>query len=193
MLGLLSAWSRIVRGCFGGASSGSSDCSFVRTMIEAAGGFLKKKGPSGLKLSNLMNLGRKKSASMESPEKTLETCNYLNVLINSQWKSRYCCVKDGHLHFYQDRNKNKAATHPVSLIGCDVTPQPTPDHLYSFRILHNGEELATLEAKSSEDMGHWLGLLLSESGSKTDPEEFSYDYVDAERVSCIVSAAKNSL
>nr|BAH12099.1 unnamed protein product [Homo sapiens] len=42
-------------------------------------------------------------------------------------------------------------------------------------------------------MGHWLGLLLSESGSKTDPEEFTYDYVDADRVSCIVSAAKNSL
>lgn len=41
-------------------------------------------------------------------------------------------------------------------------------------------------------MGHWLGLLLSESGSKTDPEEFTYDYVDADRVSCIVSAAKNS-
>lgn len=42
-------------------------------------------------------------------------------------------------------------------------------------------------------MGHWLGLLLSESGSKTDPEEFTYDYVDADRVSCIVSAARNSL
>ncbi|CAJ0936702.1 unnamed protein product [Ranitomeya imitator] len=153
---------------------------------------MKKKGPSGLKLSNLMNLGRKKSASMEGPEKALETSNYLNVLINSHWKSRYCCVKDGHLHFYQDRNRNKIATQPVSLTGCDIIPQPSPDHLYSFRILHNGEELATLEAKSSEDMGHWLGLLLSESGSKTDPEEFNYDYVDAERVSCIVSAAKNS-
>ncbi|XP_063818616.1 actin filament-associated protein 1-like 2 isoform X2 [Pseudophryne corroboree] len=153
---------------------------------------VKKKGPSGLKLSNLMNLGRKKSASMESPEKTLETSNYLNVLINSHWKSRYCCVKDGQLHFYQDRSRSKFAIHPVSLTGCDIIPQPTPDHLYSFRILHNGEELATLEAKSSEDMGHWLGLLLSESGSKTDPEEFNYDYVDSERVSCIVSAAKNS-
>lgn len=52
--------------------------------------------------------------------------------------------------------------------------------------------LTTLQAKSSEEMGHWLGLLLSESGSKTDPEEFTYDYVDADRVSCIVSAAKNS-
>lgn len=52
---------------------------------------------------------------------------------------------------------------------------------------------ASFQAKSSEEMGHWLGLLLSESGSKTDPEEFTYDYVDAERVSCIVSAAKTSL
>lgn len=153
---------------------------------------VKKKGTSGLKLSNLMNLGRKKSSSMESPEKSLETSNYLNVLINSHWKSRYCCIKDGQLHIFQERNKSKAALQPVSLLGCDIIPQPTPDHLYSFRILHNGEELAMLEAKSSEDMGHWLGLLLSESGSKTDPEEFDYDYVDAERVSCIVSAAKNS-
>eukprot|EP00079_Xenopus_tropicalis_P031532 XP_017945303.1 PREDICTED: actin filament-associated protein 1-like 2 [Xenopus tropicalis] len=153
---------------------------------------VKKKVSSGLKLSNLMNLGRKKSTSLESPEKALETSNYLNVLINSQWKSRYCCVMDGQLHFYQDRNKTKAAAQPVSLIGCDVIPQPTQDHLYSFRILQNGEELATLEAKSSEDMGHWLGLLLLESGSRTDPEDFSYDYVDADRVSCIVSAAKNS-
>ncbi|OCT71274.1 hypothetical protein XELAEV_18034251mg [Xenopus laevis] len=153
---------------------------------------VKKKVTSGLKLSNLMNLGRKKSTSMESPDKALETSNYLNVLINSQWKSRYCCIKDGQLHFYQDRNKTKNAAQPVSLIGCDIIPQPTQDHLYSFRILQNGEELATLEAKSSEDMGHWLGLLLLESGSRSDPEDFTYDYVDADRVSCIVSAAKNS-
>ncbi|KAH0506965.1 Actin filament-associated protein 1-like 2 [Microtus ochrogaster] len=118
---------------------------------------------------------------------------YLNVLVNSQWKSRWCFVRDSHLHFYQDRNRNKAAQQPLSLVGCEVVPDPCPDHLYSFRILHNGEELAKLEANSSEEMGHWLGLLLSESGSKTDPEEFTYDYVDAERVSCIVSAAKTSL
>ncbi|KAB0405740.1 hypothetical protein E2I00_001581, partial [Balaenoptera physalus] len=92
---------------------------------------------------------------------------YLNVLVNSQWKSRWCSVRDSHLYFYQDRNRSKAAQQPLSLVGC--------------------------EAKSSEEMGHWLGLLLSESGSKTDPEEFTYDYVDADRVSCIVSAAKTSL
>ncbi|KAH0623729.1 hypothetical protein JD844_006820 [Phrynosoma platyrhinos] len=153
----------------------------------------KKKGTSGLKLSNLMNLGRKKSASLDSPERSLDTCTYLNVLVNSQWRSRWCYVKDGQLHFYQDKNKTKTAQQPLNLIGCEIIPDPSPDHLYSFRILHNGEERAMLEAKTCEEMGHWLGLLLSESGSKTDPEELTYDYVDADRVSCIVSAAKNSL
>nr|XP_027786031.1 actin filament-associated protein 1-like 2 isoform X4 [Marmota flaviventris] len=154
---------------------------------------VKKKCSAGLKLSNLMNLGRKKSTSLEPPERSLETSSYLNVLVNSQWKSRWCSVRDSHLHFYQDRNRSKVAQQPLSLVGCEVVPDPSPDHLYSFRILHGGEELAKLEAKSSEEMGHWLGLLLSESGSKTDPEDFTYDYVDAERVSCIVSAAKTSL
>ncbi|NXS60550.1 AF1L2 protein, partial [Brachypteracias leptosomus] len=153
---------------------------------------VKKKGTTGLKLSNLMNLGRKKSSSLDSPERSLETSSYLNVLVNSQWKSRWCQVKDGHLHFYQDKNRSKLAQQPLSLAGCEIIPEPSPDHLYSFRILHNGEERLILEAKSSEEMGHWLGLLLSESGSNTDPEEFTYDYVDADRVSCIVSAAKNS-
>nr|XP_038959198.1 actin filament-associated protein 1-like 2 isoform X5 [Rattus norvegicus] len=160
-----------------------------RTMLSQ----VKKKCSAGLKLSNLMNLGRKKSTSLEPPDRSLETSSYLNVLVNSQWKSRWCFVRDSHLHFYQDRNRGKMAQQPLSLVGCDVLPDPSPDHLYSFRILHNGEELAKLEAKSSEEMGHWLGLLLSESGSKTDPEELTYDYVDAERVSCIVSAAKTSL
>uniref|UniRef100_A0A8C3S0G2 Actin filament-associated protein 1-like 2 n=1 Tax=Chelydra serpentina TaxID=8475 RepID=A0A8C3S0G2_CHESE len=153
---------------------------------------VKKKGTTGLKLSNLMNLGRKKSSSLESPERALETSSYLNILVNSQWRSRWCHIKNGHLHFYQDKNRSKSAQQPLSLMGCEIIPDPTPDHLYSFRILHSGEELAKLEAKSSEEMGHWLGLLLSESGSKTDPEEFTYDYVDADRISCIVSAAKNS-
>lgn len=153
---------------------------------------VKKKGTTGLKLSNLMNLGRKKSSSLENPERTLETSSYLNILVNTQWRSRWCHIKNGHLHFYQDKNRSKSAQQPLSLVGCEIIPDPTPDHLYSFRILHSGEELAKLEAKSSEEMGHWLGLLLSESGSKTDPEEFTYDYVDADRISCIVSAAKNS-
>lgn len=67
------------------------------------------------------------------------------MLVNSQWKSRWCSVRDSHLHFYQDRNRSKVAQQPLSLVGCEVVPDPNPDHLYSFRILHNGEELAKLE------------------------------------------------
>ncbi|NXG65733.1 AF1L2 protein, partial [Hemiprocne comata] len=175
---------------YSAASESGSSTDGHPEMIETKD--VKKKGTTGLKLSNLMNLGRKKSSSLDSPERSLETSSYLNVLVNSQWKSRWCQIKDGHLHFYQDKNRSKVAQQPLSLSGCEVIPEPSPDHLYSFRILCNGEERVILEAKSSEEMGHWLGLLLSESGSKTDPEEFTYDYVDAERVSCIVSAAKSS-
>lgn len=153
---------------------------------------VKKKSTPGLKLSNLMNLGRKKSSSLDSPERSLDICTYLNVLVNSQWRSRWCHVKDGQLHFYQDKNRSKSAQQSLNLTGCEVIPCPSPDRLYSFRILYNGEERAMLEAKTGEEMGHWLGLLLSESGSKTDPEELTYDYVDADRVSCIVNAAKSS-
>lgn len=78
---------------------------------------------------------------------------YLNVLVNSQWKSRWCSVRDSHLYFYQDRNRSKAAQQPLSLLGCEVVPDPSPDHLYSFRILHNGEELAKLEVPLAGAVG----------------------------------------
>lgn len=84
------------------------------------------------------------SSFSASPPPT-SPAGYLNVLVNSQWKSRWCSVRDSHLHFYQDRNRSKVAQQPLSLVGCEVVPDPSPDHLYSFRILHAGEELAKLE------------------------------------------------
>ncbi|KAL6475350.1 hypothetical protein MHYP_G00163900 [Metynnis hypsauchen] len=154
---------------------------------------VKKKYGAGLMLSNLMNIGKKKTSSLESPEKCVETSGYLNVLINSQWRTRWCLIKNGQLLFYQDKGKSKLAQQPVPLEGCMVLPDPSPEHLYSFRIQMAGEELAILEAKSSADMGHWLGLLLSQTGTKTDPEELTYDYVNSERISSIVNAAKTSM
>ncbi|XP_072522865.1 actin filament-associated protein 1-like 2 [Salminus brasiliensis] len=154
---------------------------------------VKKKYGAGLKLSNLMNIGKKKISSLESPEKCMDTSGYLNVLVNSQWRTRWCLIKNGQLWFYQDKGKSKVAQQPVPLEGCMVLPDPSPEHLYSFRIQMDGEELAILEAKSSADMGHWLGLLLSQTGTKTDPEELTYDYVNSERISSIVNAAKTSM
>ncbi|XP_078079381.1 actin filament-associated protein 1-like 2 [Mustelus asterias] len=181
-------------------SGNSTDGGSVHDIMETKD--VKKKSSigdlktAGLKLSSFMNLGKKKPISVEIPinnKKNVEASGYLNVFMNSQWRTRWCQVKNGLIHFYQDKSKNKAVQSPLNLEGCEVIPDATPEHLYSFRILQDGEEVASLEAKSSEEMGYWLGLLLAESGSKTDPEEFTYDYVDSDRVSCIVHAAKHSL
>uniref|UniRef100_A0A4W3I7A6 Actin filament-associated protein 1-like 2 n=1 Tax=Callorhinchus milii TaxID=7868 RepID=A0A4W3I7A6_CALMI len=181
----------------------STDGGSVTDIMETKDGTISKGKSSigdlktaGLKLSSFMNLGKKKPISVEIPinnEKNVEASGYLNVFVNSHWRMRWCQVKNGLIHFYQDKTKTKAIQQPLSLEGCEVIPDPTPEHLYSFRILQDGEEIASLEAKSSEEMGYWLGLLLAESGSKTDPEDLAYDYVDADRVSCIVHAAKHSL
>ncbi|KAI3364822.1 hypothetical protein L3Q82_001009 [Scortum barcoo] len=172
------------------SESGSSTDSHAETPENKD---VKKKYCTGLKFSNLMNIGKKKPLSLESPEKCVDTSGYLNVLVNSQWQTCWCLIKNGQLWFYQDKGKNKVSQPAVSLGGCSVLPDPSPEHLYSFRIDIDGTQLATLEAKTSADMGHWLGLLLSQTGGKTDPEELTYDYVNAERISSIVTAAKTSL
>ncbi|KAL2078029.1 hypothetical protein ACEWY4_025714 [Coilia grayii] len=172
------------------SESGSSTDSHVEA-LEAKD--VKKKYGGGLKFSNLMNIGKKKISNFDSPEKCVDTSGYLNVLVNNQWRARWCLIKNGQLWFYQDKSKGKMARQPVPLEGCLVLPDPSPEHLYSFRIQMDGEQLATLEAKSSAEMGHWLGLLLSQTGTKTDPEELAYDYVNSERISSIVNAAKTSM
>ncbi|XP_032357921.1 actin filament-associated protein 1-like 2 [Etheostoma spectabile] len=172
------------------SESGSSTDSHAETPENKD---VKKKYGAGLKFSNLMNIGKKKPSSLESQEKCVDTSGCLNVLVNSQWRTCWCLIKNGQLWFYQDKGKNKVSQPAVNLWGCSVLPDPSPEHLYSFRIDMDGTQLATLEAKTSADMGHWLGVLLSQTGSKTDPEELTYDYVNSERISSIVNAAKTSL
>ncbi|XP_039990782.1 actin filament-associated protein 1-like 2 isoform X3 [Xiphias gladius] len=172
------------------SESGSSTDSHAETPENKD---VKKKYSAGLKFSNLMNIGKKKPSSLESPEKCVDTSGYLNVLVNSQWRICWCLIKNGQLWFYQDKGKNKVSQPAVTLEGCSVLPDPSPERLYSFRINMDGTQVATLEAKTSADMGHWLGLLLSQTGTKQDPEELTYDYVNAERISSIVNAAKTSL
>ncbi|GCB60459.1 hypothetical protein scyTo_0012745 [Scyliorhinus torazame] len=41
-------------------------------------------------------------------------------------------------------------------------------------------------------MGRWLGLLLAETGSTTQPEALHYDYVDVETIANIVDAVRHS-
>ncbi|XP_028990019.1 actin filament-associated protein 1-like 2 [Betta splendens] len=172
------------------SESGSSTDSHAETPESKD---VKKKYGAGLMFSNLMNIGKKKLSSLESSEKCVDTSGYLNVFVNSHWRTCWCLIKNGQLWFYQDKGKNKVSQPAVTLEGCSILPDPSPEHLYSFKIDMDGAQLVTLEAKSSDDMGHWLGLLLSQTGSKTDPEDLTYDYVNAERISSIVNAARTSL
>lgn len=54
-------------------------------------------------------------------------------------------MRDRQLWIYNDKSKSKVSQQPVALDGCMVLPDPSPEHLYSFRIQIDGEELATLE------------------------------------------------
>ncbi|GAA6076852.1 actin filament-associated protein 1 isoform X1, partial [Tachysurus ichikawai] len=47
-------------------------------------------------------------------------------------------------------------------------------------------------ASSSERMGRWLGVLLAETGSTTDPATLHYDYIDVETTANVIQLAKQS-
>lgn len=49
-----------------------------------------------------------------------------------------------------------------------------------------------LQASSSEGMGRWLGVLLAETGSTTDPATLHYDYIDVETTANVIQLAKQS-
>lgn len=78
---------------------------------------------------------------------------YLNVLVNSHWRSCWCLIKNGQLWFYHDKGKNKVSQPAVTLEGCNVLPVPSPEHLYSFKIDMDGTELATLEVEKQNISG----------------------------------------
>ncbi len=41
-------------------------------------------------------------------------------------------------------------------------------------------------------MGRWLGVLLAETGSTTDPATLHYDYIDVETTANVIQLAKQS-
>jgi len=45
---------------------------------------------------------------------------------------------------------------------------------------------------SDEALGRWLGVLLAETGSTTDPAALHYDYIDVETTANVIQLAKQS-
>uniref|UniRef100_A0A8C2R1U6 Actin filament-associated protein 1 n=1 Tax=Capra hircus TaxID=9925 RepID=A0A8C2R1U6_CAPHI len=150
---------------------------------------------TGKKITKIIGLGKKKPSTDEqtsSAEEDVPTCGYLNVLSNSRWRERWCRVKDNKLILHKDRADLKMHIASIPLRGCEVIPGLDSKHPLTFRLLRNGQEVAVLEASSSEDMGRWIGILLAETGSSTDPGALHYDYIDVEMSANVIQTAKQT-
>lgn len=150
---------------------------------------------TGKKITKIIGLGKKKPSTDEqtsSAEEDVPTCGYLNVLSNSRWRERWCRVRDSKLVLHKDRADLKTHIASIPLRGCEVTPGLDAKHPLTFRLLRNGQEVAVLEAASSEDMGRWIGILLAETGSPTDPGALHYDYIDVETSASVIQTAKQT-
>ncbi|CAJ1086585.1 actin filament-associated protein 1 [Xyrichtys novacula] len=150
---------------------------------------------AGKKITKIIGLGKKKLSTDEqtsSAEEDVPTCGYLNVLSNNRWRERWCRLKDNQLLLHKDRDDLKSHIASLPLRGCEVSPGLDHKHPFAFRLLRNGQEVAVLEASSSEMMGRWLGVLLAETGSTTDPATLHYDYIDVETTANVIQLAKQS-
>ncbi|XP_008322095.1 actin filament-associated protein 1 isoform X3 [Cynoglossus semilaevis] len=150
---------------------------------------------AGKKITKIIGLGKKKPSTDEqtsSAEEDVPTCGYLNVLSNNRWRERWCRLKDNQLLLHKDRDDLKCHIASLPLRGCEVSPGLDHKHPFAFRLLRNSQEVAVLEASSSEELGRWLGVLLAETGSTTDPATLHYDYIDVETTANVIQLAKQS-
>ncbi|XP_071267734.1 actin filament-associated protein 1-like 1 isoform X2 [Salvelinus alpinus] len=151
---------------------------------------------AGRKITRIISFSKRKNlppgdARPPSPD-TDPRRGYLSVLVSQVWRDQWCCVYGGSLHFHPDRGDPRPSLAPLPLHGCEVFPGLGPKHPFALRILKGGTEVAALEACSSEELGRWLGVLLVETGTATDPESLHYDYVDVETIANIQDAARHS-
>uniref|UniRef100_A0A672F8E6 Actin filament-associated protein 1-like 1 n=1 Tax=Salarias fasciatus TaxID=181472 RepID=A0A672F8E6_SALFA len=149
---------------------------------------------AGRKITRIISFSKKKFPRPGDPRATFTNPRQgcLSVLVNQVWREQWCCVCRGSLHFYHDKGDARTSLPSLPLHGCEVIPGLGPKHPFAFRILRNSTEVAALEASSSEELGRWLGVLLAETGSATDPESLHYDYVDVETIANIRDAARHS-
>ncbi|XP_039976013.1 actin filament-associated protein 1-like 1 isoform X1 [Xiphias gladius] len=155
-----------------------------------------KRGPfaAGRKITRIISFSKKKPPRPGDPRTSFNDPRQgsLSVLVNQVWREQWCCVCRGSLHFYHDKGDPRTSMPSLPLHSCEVVPGLGPKHPFAFRILRNSTEVAALEASSSEELGRWLGVLLAETGSATDPESLHYDYVDVETIANIRDAARHS-
>ncbi|XP_074530204.1 actin filament-associated protein 1-like 1 isoform X1 [Halichoeres trimaculatus] len=149
---------------------------------------------AGRKITRIISFSKKKFPRPGDPRSSFNDPRqgYLSVLVNQVWREQWCCVCRGSLHFYNEKGDPRTSLPSLPLHGCEVVPGLGPKHPFAFRILRSSNEVAALEAGSSAELGRWLGVLLAETGSTTDPESLHYDYVDVDTIANIRDAARHS-
>ncbi|XP_033977220.1 actin filament-associated protein 1-like 1 isoform X1 [Trematomus bernacchii] len=149
---------------------------------------------AGRKITRIISFSKKKPPRPGDPRTSYSDPRqgYVSVLVHQVWREQWCRVCKGSLHFYNDKGDSRTSLPSLPLHGCEVLPGLGPKHPFAFRILRNNSAVAALEASSSEELGRWLGVLLAETGSSTDPESLHYDYVDVETIANIRDAARHS-
>ncbi|XP_028272788.1 actin filament-associated protein 1-like 1 isoform X2 [Parambassis ranga] len=149
---------------------------------------------AGRKITRIISFSKKKPPRPGDSRTTYSDPRqgYLSVLVSQVWREHWCCVHRGSLYFYHDKGDPRTSLPSLPLHGCEVVPGLGPKHPFAFRILRNSTEVAALEASSSLELGRWLGVLLAEMGSVTDPESLHYDYVDVDTIANIRDAARHS-
>ncbi|XP_014878301.1 actin filament-associated protein 1-like 1 isoform X2 [Poecilia latipinna] len=153
---------------------------------------------AGKKINRIITFSKKKPPLPGDPPSSSghhdnPRCGYLSVCLSGCWKERWCVLRGGNLYLQKDPGDQRPPVIVVPLKGAEVVPGGLgPKHPFSFHIMQAGNELAALEASSSEDLGRWLGILFAETGSGTLPEELHYDYIDVDTLTDIRQAARHS-
>uniref|UniRef100_A0A8C7Z528 Actin filament-associated protein 1-like 1 n=1 Tax=Oryzias sinensis TaxID=183150 RepID=A0A8C7Z528_9TELE len=153
---------------------------------------------AGKKINRIITFSKKKNALPgEAPLSSGSTdnprCGYLSVCLSGAWKERWCVLRGGNLYLQKDPADQRPPVIVVPLKGAEVVPGGLgPKHPFSFRIMQGGNELASLEASCSEDLGRWLGILFAETGIPALPVELHYDYIDVDTLTDIRHAARQS-
>ncbi|XP_017276841.1 actin filament-associated protein 1-like 1 isoform X2 [Kryptolebias marmoratus] len=153
---------------------------------------------AGKKINRIITFSKKKPPLPGEPPSSSghhdnPRCGYLSVCLSGSWKERWCMLRGGNLYLQKDPGDQRPPVVAVPLKGAEVVPGGLgPKYPFSFRIMQGGNELAALEASSSEDLGRWLGVLFAETGSATLPDELHYDYIDVDTLTDIRHAARHS-
>ncbi|XP_074527791.1 actin filament-associated protein 1-like 1b [Halichoeres trimaculatus] len=179
----------------GGASTDSLNRGKRGAFSELTGSMSRA---AGKKINRIITFSKKKPPLSGEPPSSANhhdnpRCGYLSVCLSGSWKERWCVVRGGNLYLQKEPGDQRPPVIVVPLKGAEVvTGGLGPKHPFSFCILQGRNELASLEASCSEDLGRWLGVLFAETGSTTLPEELHYDYIDVDTLTDIRHAARHS-